>query len=93
MKHILLPASLLIFLFGCKGPGEEKTAVAKAPAQYSIQQLYKTKNIGGAQFNKDDSKIIVQNNETGIYNVYEITLADTAMKHAYPIGQGIILCG
>ena len=80
MKHILLPASLLIFLFGCKGPGEEKTAVAKAPAQYSIQQLYKTKNIGGAQFNKDDSKIIVQNNETGIYNVYEITLADTAMK-------------
>jgi len=69
------------FLLACNNnPSEEKSAKPVAPKQYSIQQLYKTKNIGGAAFNKDDSKIMVQNNETGIYNIYEISLSDTSMK-------------
>lgn len=51
-----------------------------AVKQYSIEQLYKTKSIGGGFFNKDESKLLVNNNETGIYNLYEINLWDTSMK-------------
>src|SRR5262245_56265351 len=81
MKKLLFPSLAVVLLAACNSNStEDKSAKPVAPKQYSIQQLYKTKNIGGAAFNKDDSKIIVQNNETGIYNVYEINLADTSMK-------------
>jgi hypothetical protein len=80
MHKLLIPAMAAFPAKHNNNPSEEKSAKPVAPKQYSIQQLYKTKNIGGAAFNKDDSKIMVQNNETGIYNIYEISLSDTSMK-------------
>ncbi|MEP6673501.1 MAG: prolyl oligopeptidase family serine peptidase [Ferruginibacter sp.] len=78
MNRILISMSALIFLAGCSN--NEPAKARKSVKQYSIAQLYKTKNIGGGLFNKDESRILVQNNETGIYNLYEINLADTSMK-------------
>jgi dipeptidyl aminopeptidase/acylaminoacyl peptidase len=77
MKNIPALIALSIF-FSCNNNNEP--AAKKEVKQYSIQQLYKTKNINGGAFNKDETKILVNNNETGIYNVYEINLADTSMK-------------
>jgi dipeptidyl aminopeptidase/acylaminoacyl peptidase len=79
MKQIfILPAALMVFLLGCNNNSEPEAK--KTVKQYSIEQLYKTKSIGGGLFNKDESKILVQNNESGIFNLYEINLADTGMK-------------
>ncbi len=77
-KIFILPAALMIFLLGCNNNSEPEAK--KTVKQYSIAQLYKTKSIGGGLFNKDESKILVQNNESGIFNLYEINLADTGMK-------------
>ncbi|MBP6024543.1 MAG: S9 family peptidase [Ferruginibacter sp.] len=68
----------MVFLLGCNNNSEPEAK--KTVKQYSIAQLYKTKSIGGGLFNKDESKILVQNNESGIFNLYEINLADTGMK-------------
>lgn len=48
--------------------------------QYSIEQFYKNLQIGGGNFNSDESKLLVSSNKTGIWNVYEINLADTSLK-------------
>ena len=77
-KVFILPAALMVFLLGCNNNSEPEAK--KTVKQYSIEQLYKTKSIGGGLFNKDESKILVQNNESGIFNLYEINLADTGMK-------------
>lgn len=72
---VLIPA---IALFSsCK---DNSTTAKKEVKEYTIEQFYKTRNISGGYFNKDESKVAVNNNQTGIYNVYEINLSDTSMK-------------
>ena len=44
------------------------------PKSNTSAQLRKTITLHAAAFNKSNSKILVSSNETGIYNVYEITL-------------------
>ena len=83
-KMFFLPASLIVLL-SCNNNNEP--VAQKTVKQYSIAQLYKTKSIGGGLFNKDESKILVQNNESGIFNLYEIDLADTAMKQLTNSGK------
>ncbi len=78
MKKTYAGLLALLVLMGCNN-NDEPTA-RKDVKQYSIGQLYKTKNIGGGLFNKDETKILVHNNESGIYNLYEIALSDTSMK-------------
>ncbi|MDO9591842.1 MAG: prolyl oligopeptidase family serine peptidase [Erysipelotrichaceae bacterium] len=50
------------------------------PKQYSIEQLYENLSVYSAGFNADESKILIGNNTTGIYNVYELNIADTLSK-------------
>jgi dipeptidyl aminopeptidase/acylaminoacyl peptidase len=45
--------------------------------QYTIEQFYKTVAYGGGSFNKEENKILVHDNSTGIFNVYEIDLTNT----------------
>ena len=78
MKKTYAGLLALLVLMGCNN--NDEPAARKDVKQYSIAQLYKTKNIGGGAFNKDETRILVQNNETGIYNLYEISLSDTSMK-------------
>lgn len=48
--------------------------------QYSIDQFYKNIRIDGGVFSNDESKLLVNSDETGIYNLYEITIADGSKK-------------
>ncbi|MEO9484167.1 MAG: alpha/beta fold hydrolase [Ekhidna sp.] len=65
--------SLLAFavLIGCSSPSNEVPEVTK----YTINQFYENVNIGGGSFSPDESKLLVNSNESGIYNVYEIDVA------------------
>ncbi|HJW18094.1 MAG TPA: prolyl oligopeptidase family serine peptidase [Flavisolibacter sp.] len=48
--------------------------------QYTIEQFYKTINYGGGNFNKQENKILLHDNSTGIFNVYELDLATKVKK-------------
>lgn len=64
---------LCVFLLGCRE--EQKKP---SPALYSIAQFYENTNISGGSFSPDASRLLISSNESGIYNVYEITIATGA---------------
>jgi dipeptidyl aminopeptidase/acylaminoacyl peptidase len=64
--------ALALGFFACA----KKETPKREIKQYSIEQFYKNKQIGGGAFSPDETRLLVSSNETGIYNVYEITLAD-----------------
>ena len=45
------------------------------PTKYSIEQFYQNNRIGGGAFSDDETKLLVNSNESGIFNVYEIDIA------------------
>ena len=79
MRHLrhLLELILLLFLLGSCIQRSEKT---RMPKQYSIEQLYENLAVYGSGFNADETKILIGSNSTGIYNVYELNVADTLSK-------------
>ncbi|KAF2516478.1 S9 family peptidase [Flavobacterium foetidum] len=74
-KFMLFGLFSLLVLQSCKK--EEKNQEARMPIQYAVEDFYDTKSIGGAGFNKDETKILMNSNVTGIANLYEINIADT----------------
>lgn len=76
MYKLLLSISAVILLWGCK----EKKAPPREVKQYAIEQFYKTEGVSGGAFNKDETKILFNSNRTNIFNVYELTLADTSTR-------------
>ena len=48
--------------------------------QYTIEQFYKNIWISGGEFSPDESRLLVSSDESGIYNVYEINIADGTRK-------------
>jgi protease II len=48
--------------------------------QYTIDQFYKSTRIIGGAFNTDETKLLVSTDKTGIFNVFEINLADSSQK-------------
>ena len=66
----LLKGSLLILLVGCSSTPEVKEVT-----KYTIDQFYENINVGGGSFSPDESKLMINSNESGIYNVYEIDIA------------------
>lgn len=72
----LLATTLLLLLAGCKDSTPTPPRVVK---QYTIEQFYKNTSVGGGSFSPDASRLLVHSNETGIYNLYEITVADGKM--------------
>jgi len=77
MKKQILCAALMLSLFVSCNQKEEN---ARVPQQYTIEQLYNNLAVGAAGFNADETKILVDNNSTGIFNVYELNIGDTAMQ-------------
>lgn len=59
---------LVFFLLGCQKQQESET-------KYSIDQFYENVSVSGGSFSSDESKILINSNETGIFNVYEIDVA------------------
>jgi dipeptidyl aminopeptidase/acylaminoacyl peptidase len=76
LKLFLIVCILLCMLQSCT----EKEQKARMPKQYSIEQLYNNQNVYAAGFNADESEILLGSNSTGIYNVYELSIADTTLK-------------
>lgn len=72
MKKIFPALLTLLSLVSCK------TAV-EIP-RYTIDQFYKNIRISGGSFNSDESRMLVSSDKSGIFNVYEINLADTGMR-------------
>jgi dipeptidyl aminopeptidase/acylaminoacyl peptidase len=50
------------------------------PAEYTIEQFYDNARISGGAFSEDETKLLVSSDETGIFNVFEITIADASKK-------------
>ena len=61
----------LAALVGCAQQANETVEVPK----YTINQFYENVNVGGGSFSPDESKLLINSNESGIYNVYEIDIA------------------
>ncbi len=76
LKQIFPAAIIILLLSACS---EEKKPTAHMPKQYTIEQLYNNQSIGAAGFSTDETKVLVNNNRTGIFNVYELNIADTSM--------------
>ena len=70
MKHVI-QIFLVAAVIGCS-PTKETVMEVK---QYTIEQFYKNINIGGGAFSPDETKLLVNSNESGIYNAYEIDIA------------------
>jgi protease II len=70
----------LVILVIAIGSCNNENKVTKETKQYTIEQFFKTENIGGGAFNKDETKLLIHSNRTNIFNVYELNLADTSMK-------------
>ncbi len=66
----------LFFAYACKTP----TTTPKEIKQYTIEQFYKNKQVGGGAFSNDESKLLISSNESGIYNVHEIDLKTGEQK-------------
>lgn len=75
-KTLFLLLPLLAFL-ACQPAAEEQLTEVK---QYSIDQFFENNRIGGGQFSNDESKLLVSSDESGIFNVYEINIADGSRK-------------
>src|SRR5688572_29641336 len=82
IKYFLWTGSLLVFLASCNSGTESESvsAAPRMPKQYAIEQLYSNLAVGAAGFNADETKVLVHNNSTGIFNVYELNVADTMMQ-------------
>lgn len=73
-KTLLLPAAAIaLSLASCKN---EPSSPPREVKQYSIEQFYANKQIGGGRFSWDETRMLIHSNESGIYNLYEINLAD-----------------
>lgn len=58
----------------------QKQEASRIPAQYSIEQLRNNVSIEAADFNKDETSVLISDNSTGIFNAYELSIADTSLK-------------
>ncbi|MBK6483181.1 MAG: S9 family peptidase [Chitinophagaceae bacterium] len=65
---ILLPLFALLLVFSCK----QNPQPPKIVKQYTIEEFYKTKRISGGAFSPDEKMLLVSNDETGIFNAWEI---------------------
>lgn len=75
-KIILLFLAFTLLMASCNNEPEARKEVK----QYTAEQLFNNTSIGGGNFNSDESKILVHANSSGIFNLYEISIADTSMK-------------
>jgi dipeptidyl aminopeptidase/acylaminoacyl peptidase len=77
MKKILVLFGVFAFIFsGCN----TQQSSSSAPKEYSATQFYNNENIRGVAFDKDESRVLVNSDVTGIQNLYVLTIADTSMQ-------------
>jgi len=73
MKKVLFLLSMVLIL-SCKA---KKTEIP----QYTIDQFYKNVNVlGNYSFSDDETRLLINTNETGIYNLFELNIADSSKR-------------
>ncbi len=77
MQKYIVAGLLFACIYACD---QSKTPAPKQVAQYSIEQFYKSTSTSGGTFSNDDKKMLINSNESGIYNVYEIDLQSGQKK-------------
>ena len=75
MKRIII--ALCSFSLAILPSCTKKPPAPRNIRQYTIEQFYKNKEISGGTFSSDESRLLVSSNESGIYNLYEISIADS----------------
>ncbi|WP_116787241.1 S9 family peptidase [Flavobacterium psychrotrophum] len=73
--HLPLMGLAVLFMASCLKDNKQE---ARTPKQFTIEELFDTKSISGEGFSTDESKILVSNNTTGIFNAYELIIADSS---------------
>src|SRR5215471_20093223 len=79
MTKYLLTGIAIGILAGCQEQPKQVASHIQVP-QYTIEQFYKSTSVGGGSFSSDYKKILVNSDENGIYNAYEIDLASGQKK-------------
>ncbi len=72
------PLVCCIVLAGCQQA--PSTTTAEKVKEYSIEQFYANTNVIGSAFSPDETKLLINSNQSGIYNLYELSIADSSMK-------------
>ncbi len=62
------------------------------PDLYSIEQFYNNTRIGGGAFSEDETKLLVNSDESGIFNLYEIKISGCYKEANHFFGSRIIFC-
>ena len=75
-KKIIITTVLVYVLVACNN--QAKTT--KEIKHYTAEQLYNNENINGIAFNKDETKVLINSDQTGIQNLYLLNISDTAMQ-------------
>lgn len=78
MKRLLFALPALVAL-SCN-TSDSASDSPREVTQYSIEQFYKSTQVGGGSLSSDDNKLLVSSNESGIYNAYEIDIATGEKK-------------
>ena len=82
----------ILLLHSCKSGSED--SAAQLPKIYTIDQFYKTTNVGAVEFNADETAILVHSNKTGIFNGYELPVnGDTAKPLTTSVTESIFMIG
>lgn len=75
-KNLSVLFMAAIFALSCN---QEKDQ-SRMPKQYTAEQLRNNISVFTAGFNSDDSKILIGSNQSGIYNIYLLNVADTTSR-------------
>src|SRR5215510_5408773 len=54
--------------------------MARQNKRYTIEQFMDTSRVSGIAFSHDESSVLVSSNETGIFNVFSVPVADGRMR-------------
>ncbi|MCC7399995.1 MAG: S9 family peptidase [Chitinophagaceae bacterium] len=72
VTHLILIA-LFIFASCRQNQNDSRT-----PQQYSPEQLRDNVSVSAADFNSDETAVLINSNKTGIFNVYGLNISDTS---------------
>ena len=78
IKAIVSILALAYLVAGCEN--KQSAATRQEVKLYSAEQLYNNISIGGAAYNTDETRILVNSNVSGIYNLYELNIGDTLQQ-------------
>lgn len=67
---------ITLLLLGCK----EEAKAPREVKEYTIEQFFQTEGVNGGSFSKDENHVLINSNRSKIFNVYELSLADTSVK-------------